>query len=53
MAPRALLLRAADALTDHPGPTVTRLQRVVMGCLLTVMFAGIHYGKKWWPCDSE
>lgn len=45
MAPRALLLR----LTDHPGPTVTRLQRVVMGCLLSAMFAGIHYGRKLWP----
>jgi hypothetical protein len=32
--PRALILRAADRLTDHPGPTTACLQRVAMLALI-------------------
>jgi hypothetical protein len=32
--PRALILRAADRLTDHPGPSTACVQRVVMLALI-------------------
>ena len=46
--PRALLLRAADALTDHPGPTVTRLQRDVAAVLIGLTLTGLGLGHALW-----
>lgn len=44
--PRALILRAADRLTDHPGPTTAALQKAVMLVLIDVALTGRRWGRR-------
>jgi hypothetical protein len=43
--PRALILRAADRLTDHPGPSTARLQRAVVLALVDTALTLVRVGR--------
>lgn len=44
--PRALILRAADRVLDHPGPSTVALQRCVMLCAIDVAFSLYRLGRR-------
>ena len=44
--PRALVLRAADVLTDHPGPAVSMLQRCVALVLIDAALSAFRLGRR-------
>ena len=46
MTPRAVILRHADRLMDHPGPSVVALQRCVMLVLIDVTLTLVAIGRR-------
>lgn len=46
--PRAVILRHADRLMDHPGPSVVALQRCVMLALIDATFTLMRTGRRLW-----